>query len=81
MISVQDVDHGHTRCSFKSGSYRKITIGNTNQKIVHTHVTPDTGKIAKKAQPSTQYGFTEKTNYLMFITLLHRKSFISVKKA
>ena len=47
------------------GSYRKITIGNINQKIVDTHVTPDTGKIAKKAQPSTQYGFTEKTNYLI----------------
>ena len=47
------------------GSYRKITIGNINQKIVDTHVTPNTGKIAKKAQPSTQYGFTEKTNYLI----------------
>ena len=47
------------------GSYRKITIGNINQKIVDAHVTPDTGKIAKKAQPSTQYRFTEKTNYLI----------------
>ena len=47
------------------GSYRKITIGNINQKIVDTHVTPNTGKIAKKAQPSTQYRFTEKTNYLI----------------
>ena len=33
--------------------------------MVDTHVTSDTGKIAKKAQPSAQYGYTEKTNYLI----------------
>ena len=47
------------------GSYRKITVRTTNQKITDTQMTEGTRIIAKNAQPGTQYGFTENTNHLL----------------
>ena len=56
---------GKNKPKEEPGSYRKITIGTTNQKITDTQMTEGTGIIAKSAQPGTQYGFTENTNYLL----------------
>jgi len=56
---------GKNKPKEKPGSYRKITIGSLKQKIIDKYMTKDTGKIAKKAQSGTQYGFTEETNYLI----------------
>ena len=80
-MSVSQMLHkGKGKPIEKQNSYRRISIGQTPQKIIDAYFAPDTGKIARIAQPKTQFGFTMKKNYLEASVLRETLQTYSEKK-
>ena len=50
-------------------SYRRISIGSMFQKILDRYMAEETNEIAKKAQGTSQYGFSKDINFLQLTVL------------